>query len=223
MSALSEALPLALAAAFYPPAILVVILLLTADHPRRLVYAYLAGGALIVFSVGVVFLFVLTGSGATQQDSPSVSAAGDIVLGVLLLGLAAWAWRRRQRPRAETEEEAPDSRLKRMSVRATTSVKWAFGLGILMYLPSPFYLTAIKSIADSGDSDASQLTAVLICGVAVMLFVEIPAIVLLLRPDGLKARLERFDAWLSTNAWALVAVLAAAVGAWLVISGIGAT
>jgi hypothetical protein len=52
MSALPQALPLALTAAFYPPAILVVILLLTGDHPRRLVLAYLAGAALIVVPVG---------------------------------------------------------------------------------------------------------------------------------------------------------------------------
>lgn len=43
MSALPEAVPLALAAAFAPAAILVLILLLAAEHPRRLVFAYLAG------------------------------------------------------------------------------------------------------------------------------------------------------------------------------------
>ena len=57
MSALSEAVPLALAAAFYPPAILVVILLLTGEHPRRLVLGYLAGAVLIVGTVGVGGLF----------------------------------------------------------------------------------------------------------------------------------------------------------------------
>ncbi len=221
MSALPQALPLALAAAFYPPAILILILLLTGEHPRRLVLAYFAGAATIVVSVGVVFLFVLTGSGATEQDSPSASAGVDIVLGLLLLVLAAWAWRRRRRPPAERDEPAQDSRLKRISKRATTSMKWAYVLGIVMYLPSPFYLAAIKAVADSGDSDGSQLLAVLICGAAVMLFVEIPAIVLLVRPDGLKAQLEKFDAWLSRNGWALLAVLAAAAGVWLLVSGFG--
>src|SRR4029077_14986236 len=40
VDALSEALPLALSAAIYPPALLVLLLLLTGDHPRRLVLAY---------------------------------------------------------------------------------------------------------------------------------------------------------------------------------------
>lgn len=222
MSALPQALPLALTASFYPPAILVMILLLTGDHPRRLVLAYLAGAALIVVPVGIVGLLVLTGSGATAQDNQSASAGVDVALGVILLLLAGYAWRRRRRPRAAPEQPAQDSRLKRVSTRATTSVKWALALGVLMYLPSPFYLAAIKSIADSADSDSSQLLAVLICAAAVMLFVEIPALVLILRPDGLKAHLERFEAWLSTNAWTLVATLAAVAGVWLLASGVAA-
>ncbi len=223
MSALSQAVPLALAAAFYPPAIIVVILLLTGEHPRRLVLAYLAGAALIVVSVGVAFLFVLTGSGATQQDNQSASAAVDVALGLALLVLAAWAWHRRGLAPAEPaapKEEQQDSRIAVLSRRATASTKWAFVLGILMYLPSPFYLAAIKAVADSGDSDGSKLLAILICAICVMLFVEIPAIALLLRPDGVKASLERFQAWLGRNAWTLVAVLAAAAGAWLLIRGI---
>jgi hypothetical protein len=75
MSALSEAVPLALAAAFSPPAMLVVILLLTGDHPRRLVLAYLIGAALVVGIVGVGGLFLLTGTGETQQDGKSASAS----------------------------------------------------------------------------------------------------------------------------------------------------
>ncbi len=90
-----------------------------------------------------------------------------------------------------------------------------------MYLPSPFYLAAIKEVADSGDSDGSKLLAILICAVCVMLFVEVPAIALLLRPDGVKASLERFQAYLGRNAWTLLAVLAAVAGALLLISGIG--
>ncbi len=220
MSALSQAVPLALAAAFYPPAIIVVILLLTGEHPRRLVLFYLAGAALIVVSVGVVFLFVLTGTGANQQENTTASAGVDVALGVALLALAAWAWHRRGRPPAEPKEESQDSRLVQISQRATTSTRWAFVLGILMYLPSPFYLAAIKAVADSGDSDGSKLLAVLICAICVMLFVEVPAIALLLRPDGVQASLERFQAWLGRNAWALLAVLAAVAGALLLISGI---
>ena len=222
MSALSEAVPLALAAAFSPPAILVVILLLTGDHPRRLVFAYLAGAALVVGIVGVGGLFMLTATGATQQDSNSASASLDLALGIVLLLLAAWAWRRRLRRAPESDEDTEDGRLKRISHRATASVKWAFALGLLMYLPVPLYFAAIKSVADSASSTASQLLAVLICAICVLLFVEIPAIALVVRPDGLKASLERLSGWLSANSWTLLAVLAAAAGVWLLASGASA-
>ena len=89
-----------------------------------------------------------------------------------------------------------------------------------MYLGSPLYVAAIKAVADSGDSTASQLLAVLICALCVLLFVEVPALVLLVRPDGLRATLERFTDWLSANSWALAAVLAGAAGTWLLVSGI---
>ena len=56
MNALPQALPLALSAAIYPPALLVLLLLLTGEHPRRLVLAYFAGAALMVVSAGLVAL-----------------------------------------------------------------------------------------------------------------------------------------------------------------------
>ena len=136
--------------------------------------------------------------------------------------LAAWAWHRRLRPAKEPDEQAEDSRLTRISRRATASVKWAFVLGLVMYLPSPLYLAAIKAVADSDDSTASQLLAVLICALCVMVFVEIPAIFLVVRPEGLKATLERFTAWLAANSWALLAVLAAVAGVWLLGTAISA-
>lgn len=222
MSALSEALPLALSAAFYPPAILVLILLLASEHPRRLVYSYLAGAALIVIGVGIAAVSVLDGAGATQQDSTSVSASIDVALGLLLLALSAWAWARRNRPPAEPDPDAPPGRIVQWSARATASARWAFALGIVMYLPSPMYLAALKAIADSGDNSASKLTAVLICAACVMLFVEVPAIALLLRPDGLQRRLESMRDWIAVNGWRLLAVLAGIAGAYVLVKGVAA-
>lgn len=215
VSALPQAIPLSLAAAFSPAALLVLIVLLAADHPRRLVFSYLAGAATFVAVVGIGGLLLLSISGATEQDSRSTSASVDLVLGVALLTLAAWAWRRRHHPPKEGNGRGGISSI---THRATTSMKWAFAAGILVYVASPSYIGAIKAIADSGDSTAGQLLAVLICGVCMLLFVEVPALFLLLRPDGVKATLERFTGWLSTNSWNLVAILAAAAGAWLLVS-----
>jgi hypothetical protein len=61
-----------------------------------------------------------------------------------------------------------------------------------MFLPSPLYLLAVKDIADCGDSSSSNVTAVLICAIGVMLFVEIPLVAVFIRPGGVAAGIERF-------------------------------
>jgi hypothetical protein len=58
MSALPQALPLALSAAVYPPALLVLLLLLNGQHPRQLVLAYYGGAAILTISAGLIVLAV---------------------------------------------------------------------------------------------------------------------------------------------------------------------
>ena len=222
MSALPEAVPLALAAAFNPPAILILILLLTGEHPRRLVLGYLAGAAAVIAAISLAVLFLLSASGATSEDSRSASASVDLALGLVLIGLAVWAWRRRRRPPAETGDGPAQGRIAVISQRASASVRWAFVLGLITYAFSPLYVAAVKAIADSGGGTAGQLLAVLICAICVLAFIEIPAVVLAVRPDGLKAALQRIEAWLSANSWTLVAVLAAVAGGWLIGNAIAA-
>ena len=81
--------------------------------------------------------------------------------------LAVWAWRRRAREPTEKRDESGGDigRIAEWSRRATTGQKWAFVLGIVMFLPSPLDLLAVKDIADSGGSSSSNVAAVLICAV----------------------------------------------------------
>ena len=226
MSALQSALPLALSAALYPPALLVLVLLLTGDHPRRLVVAYFLGAALMVVSAGLIALAVLNTSGATSQNSTTASGSVDLALGAGLLVLAAWAWRRwKGMPDVDAAEDAPEAgtgRIATLSARATESQKWAFVLGLAMFLPSPMYLLGVKDIAESGDSTSSNVLAVLICAAAVLLFVEIPLIAMFVRPDGVSAAIGRFHHWLKRNGWRLTAILAAAAGIYAIVKGIDA-
>ena len=109
ISALRQALQLAVSAGVYPPALLV-LLLLTGEHPRGLVLAYYAGAAILTISEGVIVFAVLKATGVNDQSSTTASGWVDIVLGVLLLALAAWAWRRRARDPGETPEDACEAR-----------------------------------------------------------------------------------------------------------------
>src|SRR3954464_3480974 len=218
VTALSEALPLALAAAIYPPALLVLLLLTGGPRPRPLVGTYFAGAALVTAGAGLVGLALADGADVTVQRSRHASGAVYVALGLLLLPVAAWAWRRGRHPRSEREHGG--QRIAEWSRRASSSRPWAFGLGLLMYLPSPLYLLAIKAIADSGDSNASQVLAVLICALSVLLFVEVPLIALYVRPAAVAGGLRRVHDWLVRNSWNLAAALALAGAVYALVKGV---
>lgn len=224
MSALPEALAFSIAAAIYPPAILVLILLLASDRPRRLVFAYFGGAAIVTVTVGVAGLFVLEGVGATEPQSRTTSAALDVAAGVVLILVGLYAWRHRarlqERARQRSRRDGDGGRIKQWSQKATASPRWAFALGLVMYLPSPLYLFAIKLVADSGDGKGEEIPVILLCAACVLLFVEIPALALVLWPEGLAARLEQFRSWMARNGWGLAASLAVAAGAFAVVRGI---
>src|SRR3954465_13422620 len=84
-----EAFGLALAAAFYPPAIVAMIAVARGDHVRRRVFVYLAGAATMTFAAGAVMLLLLDGAGLEQRQHPTPSAALEFVLGAASLLLAA--------------------------------------------------------------------------------------------------------------------------------------
>jgi MYXO-CTERM domain-containing protein len=110
MSALPQALPLALSAAVYPPALLVLLMLLGGQHPRRLVLAFYGGAAILTIGAVLSALAVLDAANLTTESSKSASGWTYILIGVLLLALAAWAWRRRARDPNETPEDASAAR-----------------------------------------------------------------------------------------------------------------
>jgi hypothetical protein len=163
-------------------------------------------------------------AGATTQESSTASGWLYIAVGVLLLALSRWAWRRKAREPTEMRDQSGASRgrIAELSRRATTSQRWAFVLGLVMFLPSPLYLLAVKEIADSGDSSSSNVAAVLICAVAVMLFVEIPLVAMFFRPGGVAAEIERFHGWLRRNGWSFAAGLALIAGVSAIAQGIDA-
>ena len=81
-------MPIAVSAAVYPPALLVLLLLLTGAHPRGLVLAYYSGAAILTITAGLIVFAALKATGVNDQSSTTASGTFDIVLGALLLALA---------------------------------------------------------------------------------------------------------------------------------------
>jgi hypothetical protein len=69
-------------AGVYPPALLVLLLLLTGEHPRGLVLAYYAGPAILTISAGLIVFAALKATGVSDQSPTTPSGSFDIVLGV---------------------------------------------------------------------------------------------------------------------------------------------
>ncbi len=65
------------------------------------------------------------------------------------------------------------------------------------------------------------MLAVVLCAMAVLLFVEIPLVAMMVRPGGVAGGLERFHGWLSRNGWNLAAALALVAGVYAIVKGIG--
>ena len=190
MSALSSALPLALSAAIYPPALLVLLLLLTGDHPRRLVLAYFAGAALDDRLRGSDRARRAEQLRRDDAEQPIGQRRCPGRLRAAVARAGAWLWRRRSRhpDKPEDDEQGKPGRIAEWSQRATTSQKWSFVLGLAMFLPSPLYLLAVQQIADSGSSSSSDILAVLICAMGVLIFVEITVVALFVRPGRRRRR-----------------------------------
>ena len=185
-SALAEGIPLALAASVYPPAIAVLIYYLGRDSPRRLFLAFFVGAFAMTFIVGVSGMLLLTGTDVNPKGHPAPSAGLNIALGVLLIS-AAHAVVRRSRNRSDVQKPARQRR---------TSTSSAALLGVLMYAPSLFYLSAIKKVADADPSLPAALLSALILTICVLLAVEIPVGLYLLFPDATDARLKAVNSWL---------------------------
>jgi hypothetical protein len=222
-----DILVLALGAAFYPTLLAIVLVVLTRPRPVRLLAAYLAGGMLAGLGVGFVFVFVLNGAGVDDGggDQSTASAILDIVVGGISLILAAIlltgrdprpARMRKQRSHASSPEKPSWTQ---RAVRHD-SLRVAFALGVLLDLPSVWYLLALKDIATGGYSTAGQVALIIGFNLIMFAVIEIPLVAYLLAPDRAAAIVAGFNAWLRSHARQIAAAVAGVVGVYLVAKGV---
>ncbi|MGA7705182.1 MAG: GAP family protein [Solirubrobacteraceae bacterium] len=207
-----QTIALAFAASIYPPAVAAVIALGRGSQVRSRVLAFVAAAMLVTYAMGVLVLFVLKDAGATGLHY-TPSAAVDLALGVLLLGVAV----RLNRPRAPRSERSGESKLE----RRLQSRRLAFVLGLTLYaLPSPIYVGAVKTIADAQLSTGSQL-AVLAVALAVMLWmIEVPMLLLVIVPERAGRTLEQINAWFIQNGRRMGMLACVGAGMYLIAKGV---
>ncbi len=208
-----QALALALAASIYPPAVAAVIALGRGSEVRSRVLAFVLAAAVITYAVGTIALFLLDDIGATGPHHQTPSAALDLALGVLLIGVAIYLYRKQPTP----AKPSGTSKIERY----LQSRRLAFVLGLTLYvLPSPIYIAAVKEISDAKLSTSDKLLS-LIAVVAVMLWlIELPMLTLLLVPARASSALEEINLWFAKHGRPLAVLLCAAAGAYLIIKSL---
>jgi hypothetical protein len=212
LAMVAESIPLALAAAVYPPAVVVLLVIMRREPFLRTALAYLAGAALMTYAAGVAIVVALRTTGlAADHVDLRLSGITDLVLAALLLlgaGLVARAPHRASR--------GAGGRFG----RAAGSPRVAFVAGFVMYAPSLLYVGAVKSVADAGLGPVASGLWLLLLTSLVLLMVEVPLVLLIAAPSRTRRRLEWLDAWMAVHGRQAIATLAALGGTYLLVRGI---
>jgi hypothetical protein len=214
-------LPLAVASAFWPLLLAVVIVSLRAAHPPRLLVSFLAGGLLATMTVGLVVVYALQDSSLTDRSQATFDPWTEIAVGSLALLAAAVLWRR-MGPRSDTVPVEPvvaePGRLERMLDRGAAL---AFVAGIVgCVLPGPLPLVALKDIAEMDVGFAETFALLLGFYLIMFAFIEAPLVGYFVAPAWTGRTTQRFNTWLDRNMRRVAVAVLGVAGAYLVANGV---
>ncbi len=218
---------LSLLAMFTPTLLAAVTVMMLLPNPKKLMLGYLLGALLTSITAGLLIVFSLHGS-ASVNTAHTLGPIEDVVVGLvallvaLVLGTgrdAPLQERRRRRHEAKhgegvEKESWPERMLGRGSARVT------FAVGVVLTFPGVSYLTALDRMAklDAGVPE-TVLLVVVFCLIQ-QLLLEVPLLGYAFAPDKTQDRVRRFRAWLGRNGRKAGAILAATIGALLVLRGV---
>jgi hypothetical protein len=216
----AEVFLLAIASAFWPILLVVVIVSLRATHPILLLVSFLAGGLLTTMTIGLLVIYALQDSSLTGRSQSTFDPWIEIAAGALALLAATVLWRRYgtlpEEPVAEPVAKDP-GRLERMLDRGAPL---AFAAGIVFNLiPGIFPVVALKDIAEMDLSFAETFATLLGFYLIMFAFIEIPLVSYLVAPEWTGETTKRFNSWLDRNTKRVGIGALGGVGAYLVVKG----
>lgn len=220
-SVIGEILPLALGIAISPIPIIAAILMLLSPRARVTSVGFLLGWVLGIVIAVTVFTLL---SSVIPEDDPDASkpiqGTAQLILGVLLLGLALGQWRKR--PKNGAEAVMP----KWMQAIDKVSFPMALGLGFLLSAVNPKNL--LMAVGAGVEIGAAELTVGEIVGVIAVFTllaastVLVPVVGYLLAADRLRGTLDALRGWLSKENAIIMAVLLLVIGVSMIGKGIAA-
>jgi hypothetical protein len=222
---MSQVILLSLTASLNPTLVGATTVMLLLDKPARLMLGYLLGAYMTSITLGLIIVFSLSGSSASNTTENTVSPAVDIGLGVIALAISYVLYsgrheglkeRRAARKAAKSRKEPPrwQRELSKGSARTT------FIVGALLTLPGASYLAGLDEIHKLKYSTTVTVLLVIGFNLVMLWLLEVPLASFVVAPDWTPRAIERAKAWVSRHAHVFAVRGAAAVGALLVIKGI---
>ena len=219
LAVIGQFLPLALGIAVSPIPIMAVILMLLAPRARLTSIGFLLG-----WSAGIIIaltIFTLLAASIPEHDpdeSRPILGTIRIVLGLLMLVLAAGQWRKRPAPGADPVLP------KWMKAIDKTTVAVALGLGFLLSALNPKNLMmAVGAGVDIGSAElgtGSIIITIAVFTVIAASTVLVPVLAYTVAPQRLAGPLDSLRKWLAAENATVMAVLLLVIGAVLAGKGL---
>jgi len=218
--AVGQMLPAAVGVALSPLPIVAVVLMLVSPRGRANGPAFVLGWIAGLAIVGAIVLSVSSGAGASDDGSPSTGVSAlKLVLGVLLLLVAAREWR--GRPRDPSQVETP----KWMAALDTFTPAKAAGAGALLSGLNPkntlLAVAGAAAIAGTGIDAGQQAVAYAIFVLIATIGVGAPVVLALAMGDRSRKPLDELKDRMAANNAVIMAVLLLVIGVKLIGDGIG--
>jgi len=216
---IGDILTLAVGVAISPVPIIAVILMLFTKKAKSNSLAFLLGWVLGLTIVGGIVLYIAGTQDLSPGSEPSTAASAiRLLLGLLLLFLAAKQWKKRPRPGEEPEMP------KWMKTIGSFTPAKALGLALLLSGVNPKNLALTMAAAmNIAQANLNSFQSFVLLGVFVIIgsiTVAIPVIVYLTMGNKAAKALDEMKAWLTHNNATVMFVLLIILGVDLVGKGI---
>jgi hypothetical protein len=176
-------------------------------------------------TLGLVIVFTLSNSSASNTTENTISPAVDIAVGVIALALAfvlhtgrqeRLTERRRARKAAKPDTGPP--RWQRELAKG--SAKTTFVIGALLTLPGASYLAGLDEIHKLKYSTTATVLLVIGFNLVMLWLLEVPLASFLVAPDWTPGAIERAKGWVSRHAHMFAVRGLTALGVLLIIKGL---
>lgn len=217
--AIGQVLSLGVGVALSPIPIIGVVLMLATPRARTNGPAFVVGWVVGLGVVGTIVLLVSSGADASESGSPADwTNVLKIVLGVLLLGVAAKQWR--GRPGTGQQASMP----KWMETIDRFGPPKAAGLAVLLSAVNPKNLLltvgAATAIAQTGVSAGEQAIALAVFVVIGTIGPAAPVAIYFAMGERSRRLLDEMRAWMAHNNAVIMAVICLLIAAKLIGDGI---